>query len=167
MKKAMVYLMIFAMVFIMPAINQGVLAEKQDDTAEAEYLEMEEPVKSFLLGVLPDDYSFYTLEEFLPITMGDVRANGIYISSRVPEGLLPPNVISLLYDGSFHSGTLATLDTAGMGDFDGVGLKVAIGITPEGCVDWLREDGAKRIFLLSDGDAEQIAESALIKIGIK
>ena len=139
----------------------------EDPAAGEEALVLEEPVKSFLLGALPDDYSFYTLSECLPVAMEDLRAHGLYIGSRVPPGLLPDNVISQLYGGGFVSGTMLTMGEGsdGMDKFDGIKLKIAIGISPDGCVNAMRDDGAK-IILLSDDAANEVNKSALIKISI-
>jgi len=144
-------------------------AERDKFTDKVADLRMEEPVKSFLKNVLPANYSFYTLEMFLPVTMDDLRTNGIRIGSRVPDGLLPSNVIGQLYGGGFLSGTMLTLDKGsdGMDKFDGIKLLIAIGISPDGCVNAMRNDGAKQVILFSDDDAKRISGTKLIKIVFK
>ena len=139
-------------------------AEVPDDSIE--YIVIDEPVKSFLKSTLPDDYSFYTLSEFVPVTMDDLRKNGIYIGSRVPDGLLPSGVIEQIYGGGFVNGTVLTMGegSAGMDKFDGIGLLVCVGITPGGCVNSMRDSGEKRIILFSEDDA---VGKSLIKLEIK
>ena len=131
-----------------------------------EKIELDEPVKSFLKNSLQSNYSFYTLKTCLPVEMDDLRSNGIRICSRVPDGLLPPNVINVLYGGGFISGTVVSLDegTNGMEKFDGIKLDVIIGITPDGCVNSLREENVKSIILFSDEDFKRITDKDLVKI---
>jgi len=150
---------------LLTACNGG---PSSGDGSSAEVM-MEEPVKSFLSGALPDDYAFYALEELLPITMDDLRSNGMIIGSKAPEGLLPSNVIRQLYGGGFPSGTFLSMDAAsdGMDKFDGVPLYVCIGITPDGCISEMKEDGLKQIVLFSDEDANRVQDGALVKIDIK
>ena len=135
-------------------------------SANIEKMEIDEPIRTFLKNTLQDNYSFYTLKNYLPVTMADLRANGIFIASRIPDGLLPPNVINTLYGGGFLSGTVVSLDNGsnGMDKFDGIILKIAIGITPDGCVNAVREDGVKRLILLSDDDFKRITGNGLVKV---
>ena len=168
---------LFAVAVIIAGLLAGCndRAETKTDTVEngqadmqSEIIELEEPVKTFLIDALPDDYSFYTLETFLPVTMDDLLDNGIFIGSRVPDGLLPENVVSQLYGGAFLSGTVITMGEGsdGMDKFGGIELLICIGISPDGCINALRDDGVKRIILFSDDDAEK-ATIDLIKIDIK
>ncbi len=129
-------------------------------------IEMEEPVKSFLESTLKPDYSFYALESDMPVTMDDLRSNGILAGSRIPDGLLPANVIGVMYGGGFVNGTMVTLDekTNGMDKFDGIKLIVAVGITPDGCVNSLREEGVKRVVLFSDDDIKRVTGNDLVEL---
>ena len=131
-----------------------------------EKIELDEPIKIFLKNSLQSNYSFYTLKTYLPLTMDDLRSNGIFIASRIPDGLLPPNVINTLYGGGFLSGTVVSLDkgTDGMDKFDGIELMVFIRVSPDGCVDALREEKAKRIILFSDDDVKRITDKDLVKV---
>ena len=138
-------------------------------STKEEKIELDEPVKSFLKNSLKSNYSFYTLKSYLPVTMEDLRSNGIYIASYNPEGLFPPNVVNLLYGGGFESGTVVTLDKGsdGIEKFDGIKVMVIIGVSPNGCVEGLREDNEKSIMLFSDDDFKRITKKdskGLIKI---
>jgi len=135
-------------------------------SSKEEKIEIDEPVKSFLKKELKANYSFYVLESHLPMTMNDLRSNGIFIASRIPDGLVPPNVINALYGGGFLSGTVLALDdkTDGMEKFDGIGLRIAIGISPDGCVNSIRQDGIKQIMLFSDDDIKRVSANDLVKV---
>ncbi|MDR2688137.1 MAG: hypothetical protein LBB76_00055 [Azoarcus sp.] len=135
---------------------------------EEDKIEMPEEVGSFLKQVLPKDYSFYALKSLWPVSAEDLRSNGIVIGSRVPDGLLPPNVIGLLYGGGFLSGTIVSLDgkTAGVEKFGGIPLKIAIGIAPEGVVNSVRKDGGKQIMLFSDDAAGKLPKNEIVKLAL-
>ncbi|MDR2422541.1 MAG: hypothetical protein LBE01_04110 [Deltaproteobacteria bacterium] len=141
-------------------------ANSVDDKKSGEAtIEMTEPVKSFLRTTLPNDYSFYALRSLLPVTMADLQANGIIIGSRVPDGLLPPNVIGTLYGGRFTPGTMLSLDdkSDGMDKFSGLTLQICIYITPDACV----RNMPKTIALFSDEDAKKITNSEMVKVILK
>ena len=127
-------------------------------------IQFQDPFKSFLTSTLPSNYSLYTLQTLWPVTESDVKANGIYMCSRVPDGLLPANVISQLYGGGFPPGGVVTLDAQsdGMDKFDGIPVKVVIRVSPAGCVKGLE----KTVVLFSDDDAKKITDGSLVKLTI-
>ncbi|MDR1602084.1 MAG: hypothetical protein LBS42_06605 [Tannerella sp.] len=135
-------------------------------SVQEEKLEMTEPVKSFLKQVLPGNYSFYALKSQWPVSADDLQSNGIIIGSRVPDGLLPDNVIRPLYGGGFLSGTMVSLsgESDGVEKFGGIPLAIAIGISPEGIVNSVRKDGGKQIMLFSDDAAGNLSNDEIIKL---
>ena len=164
----------FAIGLVMVSCGSGNSNKKQSDNtsetkaeqAAVQKMEIDEPVKTFLKNMLPANYSFYTLKDYLPITMYDLRTNGIFVASRVPDCLLPSNVINAVYSGGFLSGTVASLGdtTDGMDKFDGIKMQIAIGITPDGCVNSIRKKGVKRIILFNDDDVKKTTDNDLIKV---
>jgi len=151
------------------AKHNGNASEIKTEEYVTSKMEIVEPVKTFLRNTLPANYSFYTLKTYLPVEMNDLRSNGVFIGSRIPDGLLPPNVINVLYGGGFLSGTSVSLDegTNGMDKFDGIKLMVLIGISPDGCVNSLRGDEAKSIILFSDEDVKKVTANDLVKVIIQ
>jgi hypothetical protein len=138
-------------------------------TDATEYkIEMPEAVGSFLKQALPKNYSFYALKSRWPVSAEDLRSNGIVIGSRVPDGLLPPNVIGQLYGGGLLSGTMVSLDdnSNGMEKFGGIPLKIAIGIAPQGVVNSVRESGGKQILLFSDDAAGRVPKNEIVKLAL-
>ena len=67
--------------------------ETQDENSSK--IVIDEPVKTFLKNTLPANYSFYTLNDYLPLTMDDLKTNGIFFASRVPNGFLPSDFINV------------------------------------------------------------------------
>jgi hypothetical protein len=131
-------------------------------------IELPEAVGSFLKQALPGDYAFYALKSQWPVSTEDLQSNGIVIGSRVPDGLLPSNVTGQLYGGGFPGGTMLSLDdrTDGVEKFGGLPLKIAIGITPQGVVNGVREDGGKQIILFSDDAAGKLSKSEIVKLAL-
>lgn len=123
----------------------------------ADTIKISASLKSFFDEVLPTNYHFYALKNSLPITMDDMRANGIFVGSRVPDGLLPPNVIGILYGGGFVNGTVVVLDKESdfMEKFHGIKLQVAIRVMSDSCLEALSE---KQIILFSDDDYEKVTD---------
>jgi hypothetical protein len=102
------------------------------------------------------------------VSAEDLQSNGIIIGSRVPDGLLLPNVIGQLYGGRFLSGTMLSLDdgTDGVEKFGGIPLKIAIGIAPQGVVNSVRENGGKQIMLFSDDAAGRLSKNEIVKLAL-
>ena len=142
------------------------ISERKTEQAATLKMEIDEPVKTFLKNTLPTNYSFYTLKDYLPVTMNDLRTNGIFVASRVPDGLLPSNVINTVYGGRFLSGTVLTLSetTDGMDRFNGINMQIAIGISPDGCMNSVRKEGVKQLILLNNEDFKRITDKELVKI---
>ena len=150
-----------------------------------EKIKLDEPVKTFLKDSLKSNYSFYTLKTYLPVEMDDLRRNGIYVGSRVPDGLLPSKSIKDLYDrylneikltsraindningDIYHKGLEVTLfeGTDGMDKFDGINLRVIIGVPPDGCAYGFRKKNVKSIILFSDDDFEKVTDKDFVKV---
>ena len=73
-----------------------------------------------------------------------------------------------MYGGAFQSGTALSLsdDTDGMENFGGNSVTICKGITPNGCINSLRDAGEKSIIFFSDEDIER-ATTNMITIEIK
>ncbi|MDR2688135.1 MAG: hypothetical protein LBB76_00045 [Azoarcus sp.] len=134
-------------------------------TDSKEYkIEMPVEVGSFLKQALPENYSFYALKSQWPVSTKDLLSNGIVIGSRVPDGLLPPNVIEMLYGSKVPSGIMLSLD--GVQKFGGIPLQIAIAWTPEGVVNSVRKNGRKQIMLFSDNAAGELSKNEIVKLAL-
>jgi hypothetical protein len=167
LRKKVVRLAVMSMMYVMTATVTGCAGSGSRSVQEYK-IEMPEAVGSFLKQALPEGYSFYALKSQWPFSTGDLQSNGIVVGSRVPDGLLPSNVIRQLYGGGFLSGTMLSLDdkTNGMEKFGGIPLTIAIGITPQGVVNGVRENGGKQIMLFSDDTARELSKNEIVKLAL-
>jgi hypothetical protein len=137
--------------------------------AETVTIKTDENVATFLNRSLPTNYSFYAFKNTYSKTTDDLRENGIMICSRIPNGLLPENVINGVYGGAFLSGTVLSLvsTTDGVEKFGDIRLSVAIRISPDGCKNAVEKGGGKAIMLFSDDDVKRLKMDGLVKVTFK
>jgi len=135
----------------------------------ASSISVDSSLKVFLDSAIPSDtHVLYALEEAVPVTMDDLKQNGLLVCGTPPENFFVSNVSSALYHGGFVPGTMVVLTptTDGIDKFGGMTIKVAVSITANGCKKGMKEKDGAAVMLI-ERDTKDLDTAGLVEVVFK